>query len=778
MVLLKSNASKQRERNVQAEMLSMIRWSLVISLAAIYILFAFFPFKGKSNLNEEKNTISIKPQQNLNQENNPLLNIDLASIVNAGKEFVEENCDLGAEKWKGKGWQRRAPAFLLIGAKKCGTTSLSFYLGQHPNIAVARTKELLFFIPGRFPHWQEPNDYDSKVLVDAARRNMYAKDYPTKSIQGNQSLISFEATPDYLLYSKYSAKAILCTAPWVKILVILRNPVARTFSHYSFLSDEKLMRSSKAVPLKQSFESWIHEDMLRLREYGVIPPANESDGFFGSQRERDAWREYQKVPIGRAFDRPLARSFYAIQLEEWFEALRSIGRDPKSSVLIVQEEELKAKPVQVGNTIFEWLGIQPFDIASERQRMVTKYSSKLSFKTRKMLEDFYYPHNQRLYKLLGKEWQGIWDWNGEDDNATNAEMNRKGSGTPNAFVSDKQESFLGKYCDLGNETSWWIKDGDQNSWRKRAPYFLLIGAKKAGTSSLWALLNQHPSIRHGGMKELHSFQPNGYFSQWKNISDVGSRVRIDIARQQIYSQHYKAPIIKNDPRIVSFDATPDYLLYSNLASHAILCTVPWVKLLVSLRNPIDRLFSNYNFLMDDILMPEFYIKQRNNVSFEEWVDIEMNQLAKFGVIQNDIPQEEFFGSLQEKNAWQSYQRLRNIGDHPIARSLYALQLEEWFAWLREAGRDPSEILFIHEEDLKKDSNKVFDRIVEWLDLPPHTFESAKDVMVTHYTTKTMNPETRKRLEAFFDPYNKRFYKLMGPSWEGIWDPPTDGADDS
>jgi hypothetical protein len=40
---------------------------------------------------------------------------------------------------------------------------------------------------------------------------------------------------------------------------------------------------------------------------------------------------------------------------------------------------------------------------------------------------------------------------------------------------------------------------------------------------------------------LHSFQPDGYFSQWKNISDVGSRVRIDVARQQLYSQALPRP---------------------------------------------------------------------------------------------------------------------------------------------------------------------------------------------------------------------------------------------
>jgi hypothetical protein len=57
-------------------------------------------------------------------------------------------------------------------------------------------------------------------------------------------------------------------------------------------------------------------------------------------------------------------------------------------------------------------------------------------------------------------------------------MSRKDDDTPNAFLNGKRKSFVGKYCDLGNETSWWIKDGDENSWQKRAPYFLLDRGKK------------------------------------------------------------------------------------------------------------------------------------------------------------------------------------------------------------------------------------------------------------------------------------------------------------
>jgi hypothetical protein len=759
MVTLRSEATERR--NEQSAILKTIRGSIVIAVA-LFIGIAFFS--------------TSKYQPDLKQGDKhivkEMVQMDNASIVSSSKAFVEENCDLGVEEWHAQEeWQRRAPAFLLIGAKKCGTTSLFQFLRQHPDIANPRKKELLTFIPLRFPHWADPLDYDSKVLVEAARQDMYDNDYPVAKIQSTDSMLSFEATPDYLVYSTYSAKAILCTMPWVKILVILRNPVDRLFSHYNFLKDPKLI--GKHSILQVSFETWVQKDIQRLKQYGVIPPGNVTDGYFGSQRENNAWRDYQKIPNGEVFDRPVARSLYAIQLEGWFEALRSIGRDPASSVLIVREEDLKENALGVGNKVFDWLGIRPYSIKSNHSGMVTHYTTpEISKETRKMLEDFFYPYNQRLYKLLGKEWDGMWDWK-EEDVVEGADIGKSITDfvrTPAAWLEPKKP-FLERFCELGDEKTWWIKDGDENSWQTRAPYFLLIGAKKAGTSSLWRYLIQHPSIVSGGLKELHSFQPDAWFPQWKDPANVGNKVRIDIARKQLYEEAYKAKTIKSNQNLVSFDATPDYLLYSTYAGQAIMCTVPWVKILVSLRNPIDRLFSHYNFIMDDRLMPDWFIKNRQNTTFELWVEREMTKLSSYGVIQDKIPQEDFFSSDEERTAWRNYQRQRSIGERPIARSLYAIQLEDWFTWLREAGRDPSEILFVHEEDLKNDANTVLSRIVKWLDLPPNEFDTTQNTMVTTYTTPEISKETRKMLEDFFYPYNQRLYKLLGKEWDGIWDLP-------
>ena len=768
----------------------MIRYSVAVAIAVLIVVSVLMDSQSQGLLRrgeDEKvtNPEYVDPQspeflsQGERKKVENVEHLDFSGIAPSAKAFVHDNCEIGIDEWQGQeAWQKRAPAFLLIGAKKCGTTSLFQYLQQHPDVVAPRRKELLTFIPQRFQHWANPGDPESKVLVKAAREDMYANDYPSRIIKLRPRSISFEATPDYLVYSTYSSKAILCTVPWVKILVILRNPVERLFSHYNFLTDQRLMSAVNFTTLDVTFEEWILADMNRLKKYGVISFHNTTDDFFGSQTEREAWKKYQKLPNGAARDRPLARSMYAIQLEGWFEALRSIGRDPKSDVLVVREEDLKLNAVEVPNKIFKWLGIPPFQLPAAKAGMSTTYSSALKHETRKMLEVFFAPYNQRLYKLLGDEWQDIWDWNAEE-NETSHDSHATKSVAPVVnhdrpeLLNAKQKSFLSEHCELGTEKSWWVGDRDENSWRRRAPYFLIIGAKKAGTTSLFTYLRQHPLIlpggTEGGGKELHSFHPNGRFPQWKNVTDVGKTVRVDIARQQLYEEFYLNPRIKSDPTVVSYDATPDYLLYSALSSKAILCTVPWVKLMVSLRNPIDRLFSNYNYLMDDTKMPEWFIKARKNQTFEAYVEDNMAELTSFGVLRNDTSQEDFFGSRNEKRAWRRYQKTRIRGDRPIARSLYALQIEEWFAWLRGAGRDPSEMLFVTEEELKENADGLIQRVVQWLGLPPHAINTTKKNMVTTYSSPAMNPETRAKLQAFFDPYNKRFYKLMGPEWDGIWD---------
>jgi hypothetical protein len=333
-------------------------------------------------------------------------------------------------------WRRRAPAALIIGAKKAGTTSL--FLSLRREIASPRVKELLYFIPHRFKGW-ENGITGNKVLVHQARHIMYneGQDYPIDFLKQNPHAISMEATPDYLLYSTYSAQAILCTAPWVKLIVLLRHPIDRLFSHYNFLIDPNL----GGVTNLPTFDEWVEADIRMLQRFGILPRnLSNIEEHFGSEQERNGWQDYQKT-FYRISERPVARSLYAIQLEEWFHHLRQVGKDPEECVKIFRSTDLKQRQDTVVKEILNWIGIVP-TVASptpppkqlqqaergnkqqehiaphpiiaqpktQPQGMVTKYSSRpMKKETRQKLELLFAPYNRRLYRLLGPEWEGAFD---------------------------------------------------------------------------------------------------------------------------------------------------------------------------------------------------------------------------------------------------------------------------------------------------------------------------------------------------------------------------------
>lgn len=115
---------------------------------------------------------------------------------------------------------RTLPEFIIIGAQKAGTTSLYNYLIEHPSIFPAFKKEVLYFDVNyrKGIHW-------------------YKSFFPTTifkfliSKYSNRRFITGEASPYYILYP-HAAKRIHSTLPKVKIIILLRNPINRSFSQY------------------------------------------------------------------------------------------------------------------------------------------------------------------------------------------------------------------------------------------------------------------------------------------------------------------------------------------------------------------------------------------------------------------------------------------------------------------------------------------------------------------------------------------------------------------
>jgi hypothetical protein len=114
------------------------------------------------------------------------------------------------------------PNFFIAGTPKSGTTSLYYYLNEHPEIFMCSVKE-----PNYFSHQQ------------IASQNLY---YSERGIRNYKEYISLfkevtfekaigEASVSYLFYDMVPAK-IKKSIPSAKIIIILRNPVERCFSHY------------------------------------------------------------------------------------------------------------------------------------------------------------------------------------------------------------------------------------------------------------------------------------------------------------------------------------------------------------------------------------------------------------------------------------------------------------------------------------------------------------------------------------------------------------------
>jgi hypothetical protein len=128
------------------------------------------------------------------------------------------------------------PTFLVVGADKCGTTSLHHYLGEHPEVQVSWPKELHFFNgsadPTRFPAHFDDRDRARMDLGDGTWHrglDWYGAHFdPAFAARG-------ESTPNYSApWYPGTADRIAAAVPDVSLIYCVRDPVRRALSSYTF----------------------------------------------------------------------------------------------------------------------------------------------------------------------------------------------------------------------------------------------------------------------------------------------------------------------------------------------------------------------------------------------------------------------------------------------------------------------------------------------------------------------------------------------------------------
>jgi hypothetical protein len=241
------------------------------------------------------------------------------------------------------------------------------------------------------------------------------------------------------------------------------------------------------------------------------------------------------------------------------------------------------------------------------------------------------------------------------------------------------------------------------------PDFLILGAQKAGTTALYAYLRRHPKITGPSWKEVSYFDRH-------------------YARGSDWYRGNFPNLLRTRGELVG-EASPSYLFHP-LAPQRVKELVPDARLVVLVRNPIDRALSHYHHEL---------ALGRESLSFEDALAAEERRLE--GEEDRLRADPRYFSS-----EWWSHTYK--------ARGRYGEQLERW---LQVFPRE--QLLALPSEDLLGEPERAHAEVLQFLGVPAHRLDSYPRVFERHYAE--MKPETRAELADYFAEPNRRLYELLG-----------------
>jgi len=257
------------------------------------------------------------------------------------------------------------PNFYIIGAAKCGTSSLYEYLIYHPEVQPAVTKEVHFF-----DHYFERGLNWYKVCFPLKLHKFFVQNL------GKKKFITGEASPRYIDHPN-SPKRIKEITPKAKFIVLLRNPIDRAYSHYN-------MNVRQGIETL-SFEEAIEQQTKRTKDE------------FKKMEEDENY--YSKPYFSYSY---IERGIYIKKLEHWMKYFS------KEQFLVLKSEDMLKKPNETYQQILKFLNLSPWVLKEYKHYRVSSYKKPLiNPATRQQLRDFFKPHNEKLSEFLGKNFE--WD---------------------------------------------------------------------------------------------------------------------------------------------------------------------------------------------------------------------------------------------------------------------------------------------------------------------------------------------------------------------------------
>lgn len=259
----------------------------------------------------------------------------------------------------------------IIGAQKCGTTSLFNYLIQSPSVIGSKPKEVDYF------------SYDLNYLKGE-------KWYHSHFKKTNQKAYYLDASVDYM-YIPNTWERIKGYNKESKFLILLRNPIERAYSAYSMYKNlhggygldyyENHILGHNEYYKSQMFKILKAEKFLTFEEYIDEEIKLHSE-------ELDFWYE-------PGF---LNRGIYHKQIKPYMENFKI------ENLLFIDSENLKKNKINVLKQICDWLNIDEIKGSDlDKNYLVGNYDSLKNNELYMKLKSFYTSHNRKLYELLNKD---------------------------------------------------------------------------------------------------------------------------------------------------------------------------------------------------------------------------------------------------------------------------------------------------------------------------------------------------------------------------------------
>jgi len=257
---------------------------------------------------------------------------------------------------------RMLPAFLIVGAQRCGTTSMYRTLSQHPAVVKAVLHKGVHYFDLNYDH-----------PLSWYRAHVPLSGRAARSVPGSQPPVTFESSP-YYLFHPLAAGRIATDLPGVKLLVLVRDPVERAYSAWA----HERARGFETEPFERALE------LEASRLAGQAERMAAEPGYLSFSHQHHAYT---------------ARGQYVEQLER-LEGL--VGRD---RIHVVDSNDFFVKPEPAYDEVLDFLGLGHGEYP-EFERHNARPRSPMPDVVRAGLAEHFAPYDERLTAWLG--WVPSW----------------------------------------------------------------------------------------------------------------------------------------------------------------------------------------------------------------------------------------------------------------------------------------------------------------------------------------------------------------------------------